>query len=64
MRVGVDVDDLDFVARQYDPQIAYAQSKTANSLFAVGVKAWARDPGAAHRLWVVSEQLAGGRSTR
>lgn len=35
MRAGVDFDDLHFVRRAYDPQIAYAQSKTANSLFAV-----------------------------
>ena len=31
-------------ARQYDPQIAYARSKTANSLFAVGLtRRWADD---------------------
>jgi NAD(P)-dependent dehydrogenase (short-subunit alcohol dehydrogenase family) len=35
MRAGVDFDDLDFRRRDYDPQIAYAQSKTANSLFSV-----------------------------
>jgi NAD(P)-dependent dehydrogenase (short-subunit alcohol dehydrogenase family) len=35
MRAGIDFDDLHFVARKYDPQIAYAQSKTANSLFSV-----------------------------
>jgi NAD(P)-dependent dehydrogenase (short-subunit alcohol dehydrogenase family) len=35
MRAGVDFDDLHFDRRLYDPQIAYAQSKTANSLFAV-----------------------------
>ena len=35
MRAGVDFDDLQFERRPYDPQIAYAQSKTANSLFAV-----------------------------
>jgi NAD(P)-dependent dehydrogenase (short-subunit alcohol dehydrogenase family) len=35
MRGGVDFEDLQFVSRDYDPQIAYAQSKTANSLFAV-----------------------------
>ncbi len=35
MRSGVDFDDLHFKHRTYDPQIAYAQSKTANSLFAV-----------------------------
>ena len=35
MRSGIDFDDLHFERRPYDPQIAYAQSKTANSLFAV-----------------------------
>jgi NAD(P)-dependent dehydrogenase (short-subunit alcohol dehydrogenase family) len=35
MRAGIDFDDLHFEHRPYDPQIAYAQSKTANSLFAV-----------------------------
>jgi NAD(P)-dependent dehydrogenase (short-subunit alcohol dehydrogenase family) len=36
MRAPVDFDDIHFDRRPYDPQIAYAQSKTANSLFAVG----------------------------
>ncbi len=35
MRFGIDFDDLHFERKPYDPQIAYAQSKTANSLFAV-----------------------------
>ncbi len=35
MRAPVDFDDIHFDRRAYDPQIAYAQSKTANSLFAV-----------------------------
>ena len=35
MRADVDFDDLQFQRRPYNPQIAYAQSKTANSLFAV-----------------------------
>ncbi|MHB9757059.1 SDR family NAD(P)-dependent oxidoreductase [Streptomyces sp. BYX5S] len=35
MRAAVDFDDLHFERRPYDPQIAYARSKTANSLFAV-----------------------------
>ena len=35
MRAPVDFDDIHFERRVYDPQIAYAQSKTANSLFAV-----------------------------
>ncbi|MFE1201728.1 SDR family NAD(P)-dependent oxidoreductase [Streptomyces sp. NPDC058762] len=44
MRSGVDFDDLHFERRGYDPQIAYAQSKTANSLFAVEAsRLWASD---------------------
>jgi NAD(P)-dependent dehydrogenase (short-subunit alcohol dehydrogenase family) len=44
MRSGVDFEDLQFDRRPYDPQIAYAQSKTANSLFAVEVtRRWASD---------------------
>ncbi|MDF4248813.1 SDR family NAD(P)-dependent oxidoreductase [Streptomyces sp. WMMB303] len=44
MRSGVDFDDLHFEHRGYDPQIAYAQSKTANSLFAVeATRRWAAD---------------------
>ena len=35
MRAPVDFDDIHFEHRAYDPQTAYAQSKTANSLFAV-----------------------------
>lgn len=35
MRSGIDFDDLHFERRSYDPQTAYAQSKTANALFAV-----------------------------
>ncbi len=35
MRAPVDFADIHFNDRAYDPQIAYAQSKTANSLFAV-----------------------------
>ena len=35
MRAPVDFGDIHFEHRAYDPQIAYAQSKTANSLFAV-----------------------------
>jgi len=37
MRAPVDFDDIHFERRAYDPQTAYAQSKTANSLFAVEV---------------------------
>jgi len=44
MRAGVDFDDPHFERRDYDPQIAYARSKTANSLFAVGAThRWAAD---------------------
>jgi NAD(P)-dependent dehydrogenase (short-subunit alcohol dehydrogenase family) len=44
MRAGIDFDDLHFEHRGYDPQIAYAQSKTANSLFAVeATRRWASD---------------------
>ena len=35
MRADVDFEDLQFERRPYDPQLAYAQSKTANSLFSV-----------------------------
>ncbi len=50
----VDFDDLDFVRRPYDKWMAYAQSKTANALFAValdqrgrghGVRAFSAHPG-------------------
>jgi NAD(P)-dependent dehydrogenase (short-subunit alcohol dehydrogenase family) len=44
MRSGIDFADLHFRRRSYDPQIAYAQSKTANSLFAVEAsRLWAAD---------------------
>ncbi|WP_067902781.1 SDR family NAD(P)-dependent oxidoreductase [Nocardia vaccinii] len=44
MRAPVDFDDIHFEHRAYDPQIAYAQSKTANSLFAVeATRRWAAD---------------------
>ena len=32
---GVDLDDIHFARRAYDPLVAYGQSKTANVLFAV-----------------------------
>ncbi len=42
MRSDVDLDDLDYRRVHYDPQIAYARSKTANSLFAVeATRRWA-----------------------
>jgi NAD(P)-dependent dehydrogenase (short-subunit alcohol dehydrogenase family) len=53
-RAGVDFHDPNFLRRPYDPWIAYGQSKTANSLFAValdsigqhqGVRAFAVHPG-------------------
>jgi len=44
MRSGVDLDDPHFVRRAYDPQLAYARSKSANSLFAVeATRRWAAD---------------------
>ena len=44
MRAGIDFDDIQFDRREYDPQIAYAQSKTANSLFAVeATRRWASE---------------------
>jgi NAD(P)-dependent dehydrogenase (short-subunit alcohol dehydrogenase family) len=36
-RAGVDFHDPNFLRRPYDPWIAYGQSKTANSLFAVAL---------------------------
>jgi NAD(P)-dependent dehydrogenase (short-subunit alcohol dehydrogenase family) len=53
-RAGVDFHDPNFQLREYDPWIAYGQSKTANSLFAIaldsigqsrGVRAFAVHPG-------------------
>ncbi len=42
MRAPIDFGDIHFEHRAYDPQIAYAQSKTANSLFAVeATRQWA-----------------------
>ncbi|RII20328.1 Gluconate 5-dehydrogenase [Streptomyces sp. YIM 130001] len=44
MRSGVAFDDLHFRNGTYDPQIAYARSKTANSLFAVeATRLWASE---------------------
>jgi len=44
MRSPVVFDDIDFERRDYDPQDAYAQSKTANSLFAVeATRRWQAD---------------------
>jgi NAD(P)-dependent dehydrogenase (short-subunit alcohol dehydrogenase family) len=52
---GVDFDDPNFERRDYDPWVAYGQSKTANVLFALGVdkrgeadgiRAFALHPGA------------------
>jgi NAD(P)-dependent dehydrogenase (short-subunit alcohol dehydrogenase family) len=56
-RMGVRLNDLNFEAHPYEKMQAYAQSKTANSLFAVeldrvgreyGVRAFAVHPGAIH----------------
>ena len=44
MRSPIVFDDTQFVHRAYDPQEAYAQSKTANSLFSVeATQLWAED---------------------
>lgn len=44
MRSPVVFDDIHFERRPYDPQAAYAQSKTANSLFAVeATRRWSSD---------------------
>ncbi len=44
MRANVDFDDPHFTRQAYDPQLAYARSKTANSLFAVeATRRWAAD---------------------
>jgi NAD(P)-dependent dehydrogenase (short-subunit alcohol dehydrogenase family) len=44
MRSPVVFDDIHFEQREYDPQVAYAQSKTADSLFAVeATRRWAAD---------------------
>jgi len=45
MRAPVDFTDIHFHHRPYDPQIAYAQSKTANSLFAVEATSRWQDDG-------------------
>ena len=43
-RSPVIFDDINFDFRQYDPFLAYGQSKTANALFAVeATRRWARD---------------------
>lgn len=44
LRSSVDFDDINFTERDYDPWLAYGQSKTANVLFAVGAtQQWAAD---------------------
>ncbi len=44
LRSPVVFEDVNFAARDYDPWLAYGQSKTANVLFAVGATArWADD---------------------
>jgi NAD(P)-dependent dehydrogenase (short-subunit alcohol dehydrogenase family) len=53
-RAGIDFHDPNFEQRQYDPWVAYGQSKTANALFAIaldsigqrhGVRAFSVHPG-------------------
>ncbi|WP_426242807.1 SDR family NAD(P)-dependent oxidoreductase [Nocardioides sp. LHG3406-4] len=55
-------DDIDFEHRAYDPALAYAQSKTANVLFAVGAtEAWQGDgilANAVHPGAVIDSNLA------
>ncbi|MBT2504264.1 SDR family NAD(P)-dependent oxidoreductase [Curtobacterium sp. ISL-83] len=44
MRDGIHFEDLHFEHRPYDPQLAYAQAKTANSLLSVeATRRWASD---------------------
>jgi NAD(P)-dependent dehydrogenase (short-subunit alcohol dehydrogenase family) len=44
LRSGVDFDDVHFERREYDPWVAYGQSKTANILFAAeATRRWAGD---------------------
>ena len=44
LRGGIDFDDINFDRREYDPWVAYSQSKTANVLFAVeATRRWAAD---------------------
>jgi NAD(P)-dependent dehydrogenase (short-subunit alcohol dehydrogenase family) len=44
LRSDVDFDDIHFKQREYDPWVAYGQSKTANVLFAVeATRRWADD---------------------
>jgi NAD(P)-dependent dehydrogenase (short-subunit alcohol dehydrogenase family) len=44
LRGGIDFDDINFERREYDPWVAYSQSKTANVLFAVEAsRRWAED---------------------
>jgi NAD(P)-dependent dehydrogenase (short-subunit alcohol dehydrogenase family) len=44
LNAGVDFDDIHFRVRPYDPAVAYGQSKTATSLFAVEAhRRWAAD---------------------
>jgi NAD(P)-dependent dehydrogenase (short-subunit alcohol dehydrogenase family) len=69
-RNGIDFEDPHFNRRPYDPSVAYAQSKTANVLFAValdargcdhGVRAFAVHPGAVLTdlvRWLSPEELS------
>ena len=51
LRSPVDLDDLHFTRRPYDPWAAYAQSKTASVLLAVGIsRHWAADGTTANSL--------------
>ena len=66
-------DDIDFRDRPYDPALAYAQSKTANVLFAVaaarhwggdGIEVNALHPGAIDRLQPLAATTTRRNSTR
>ncbi len=72
-RGGLDLDDLDFHRRDYDKWVAYAQSKSANALFAMaldergkvhGIRSFAVDPGGIRtplqRSLTMAEQVALG----
>jgi NAD(P)-dependent dehydrogenase (short-subunit alcohol dehydrogenase family) len=74
LRSGVDFDDIHFERREYEPWVAYGQSKTANVLFAVeATRRWAGDgilsnslmPGAIRtrlQRYVTEEQLMRARA--
>jgi NAD(P)-dependent dehydrogenase (short-subunit alcohol dehydrogenase family) len=74
LRSPVVFDDIHFAEREYDPWLAYGQSKTANVLFAVeATRRWSADgiyanalmPGAIHtnlQRYITEQQLAASRA--